>query len=115
MSCPSSFTLLAALAVAKPAVAEMLGRDGILAAVLVDDAAAHFYTDKAARGPREGAGVGAGVRDLGREGAPLTLMRVHSAMAAGLKRLQTAYRVPIVATKHLLGGGECAVCVSVVL
>lgn len=37
-----------------------------------------------------------------REGAPLTLHRVHSAVAAQLRAIQQRHRLPIVATKHLL-------------
>jgi hypothetical protein len=37
-----------------------------------------------------------------REGAPLTLHRVHTALAAELRGLQQRHRVPIIATKHLL-------------
>ena len=48
-----------------------------------------------------------GVPDLAREGAPLTLFRVHAALAAELRALQRRYRLPIIASKHLvLPGGK---------
>ncbi len=37
-----------------------------------------------------------------REGAPLTLQRVHAAVAQALRGLVREYRVAVVATKHLL-------------
>lgn len=40
-----------------------------------------------------------------REGAPLTLHRVHTAVAAALRGMQQRYRRPIIATKHLLFQG----------
>ena len=57
--CPSSFALLAAVKVAKPAVAAMADSGG-LGAVLLDGLTAHFYGDKGAKGP--GAAPGGGQR-----------------------------------------------------
>jgi hypothetical protein len=94
VSCPSSFHFLAALKVAKP-MANFLAATGGLATVLVDGITAHYYTDRDAKGPYVG-------RDT-REGAPLTVVRVQTQMAAGLKSLQHAFRVPLVATKHVFG------------
>jgi hypothetical protein len=36
------------------------------------------------------------------QGAPLGLYRVHAAVAAVLRGIQQRYRLPIIATKHLL-------------
>lgn len=44
-----------------------------------------------------------------REGAPLTLYRVHAALAAELRAIQRHFRIPVIASKHVLfPGGQVA-------
>ena len=158
--CHSSFDFLAALRTLRPKLDALAGSPAGLACVLIDNVAAHYYLDRAARGAPAGAacsrrrpkalwplllmlclqlcahpahacpttpllllctgGGGAaggwegGGGDATREGAPLTLHRVHTALAAELRGLQQRHRVPIIATKHLLlpgagaaGAGGC--------
>ncbi|KAL4521372.1 hypothetical protein Ndes2437B_g08037 [Nannochloris sp. 'desiccata'] len=118
ISCPSSFHLLAALKIIKPEATRLSRLDGGLAAVLVDNVTAHYYIDRAIKsGGTSGGGVPlmrrvvAGVvvdehgfddpSSPGSPGVSLTLGKVHSAMVVGLRNLQHALRVPIIATKHL--------------
>lgn len=91
VTCPSSFHLLAALKTVKP-TATALARRGGVAAVLVDNVAAHYYLDRTVKAGAPGAG-----------GSALTLVKVHAAMAAGFRHLQHALRAPIIATKHTFG------------
>lgn len=118
ISCPSSFHLLAALKIIKPEATRLSRLDGGLAAVLVDNVTAHYYIDRAIKsGGTSGGGVplmrrvvaGVAVDEHGFDdpsspgspGVSLTLGKVHSAMVVGLRNLQHALRVPIIATKHL--------------
>ena len=58
-----------------------------------------------------GGGVFAGggaAEDITRDGAPLTLYRVHAAIAADLRAIQRRVRVPVIASKHVLFPGGCA-------
>jgi len=98
VSCPTSFAFLAALKVSKPLVTSLM-EVASLGAVLVDNVAAHVYTDRCVKGPVDG-----------RQGAPLTPPRVHAAMAEGLKQLQGAYRVPVITTRHVLTTSERPLC-----
>jgi hypothetical protein len=82
----------------------------------VDNVAAHYYIDRAIKSGSGGGGSGAAamaaaaaaVGDVGGaggsssiQGVALTLGKVHSAMVVGLRNLQHALRVPIIATKHV--------------
>ncbi len=106
--CGSSFAALAALRVAADDAARWAAVGGV-ALVLIDNVAAHHYTDKASRG---GGSYGGGDKyssgtcgaDITRDGAPLSLHRAHAAMAAGVRALAAAARAPVVATKHVLAG-----------
>ena len=64
-----------------------------LACLLLDNVAAYHYLDRAG----------------GRGGAPLAQARVQAAVCAQLRALQQRWRVPLVASKHLVlpsaGGG----------
>lgn len=93
VSCPSSFHFLASLKVSRPLLQE-LGKDGAdVAAVLIDNLTAHYYADRDAKGALHG--------ERSRRSAPLTLPRVHKAIAHGLRAIQLAHRIPIIATKHV--------------
>ncbi|KAI3439111.1 hypothetical protein D9Q98_001520 [Chlorella vulgaris] len=114
--CHSSFELLAALRVLLQgqALQALAASEAGLACLLLDNVAAHYYLDRAGRGaPAAGtaaaaAGGAFGGGDLMHQGAPLGLYRVHAAVAAVLRGIQQRYRLPIIATKHLLlpGGKE---------
>lgn len=60
-------------------------RSECLGAILLDNASAFYYADRS-----------------NKDDTPLSVHRVHSAMMAGLKRIQHAYRVPIITTRHVL-------------
>ena len=94
ISCPSSFHFLAALKILKPFAATLAQQSG-LAAVLVDNVAAHYYLDRTVKGPPST------TTSTTTTGVSLTLMKVHIAMATGLKNLQHSLRVPVIATKHV--------------
>lgn len=52
---------------------------------------------------------GGAAEDITREGAPLTLYRVHAAIAAELRAIQRRVRVLVIASKHVLfPGGRAA-------
>ncbi|PSC75347.1 elongation factor Ts [Micractinium conductrix] len=112
--CHSSFELLASLRTLRPLLDRLSAAPGGLACLLLDNVAAHHWLDRAARGPPAGTGGaaagGGGPVDLAKEGAPLTLYRVHAALAAELRSLQHRYRLPVIASKHTLltagGGGK---------
>ena len=86
--------------------------------MLVDNVTAHYYIDRAIKSgsasltintTAAGAGLGAGGGIIGggeesisnRLGVALALGKVHSSMVVGLRNLQHALRVPIIATKHV--------------
>eukprot|EP00887_Chlorella_sp_A99_P000609 scaffold5.g609.t1 len=123
--CHSSFEYLAALRAAAPLLRGIQGRGGRLSALMIDNVAAHYSVDKAARGAAatgSGAGApgGAGAAalvasllrpwgaggapapegDITKGGAPLALARVHAAAAAELRALQQEFRVPVIASRH---------------
>lgn len=97
--------------------ATRLSQNGGLAAVLVDNITAHYYIDRAIKGGNisltinttaagtglvAGGGAGAGEESISnRLGVALALGKVHSSMVVGLRNLQHALRVPIIATKHV--------------
>lgn len=122
--CHSSFEFLAALKVLKPTLRHLKASG--LAALLIDNIAAYYYLDRAARGAAaaglgpvgvggagsivslllpQGQGLLPPATDITLEGAPLSLWRVHAAAAADLRALQQEFRLPIIATKHALLGG----------
>jgi hypothetical protein len=49
-----------------------------------------------------GDSYGGAPADLMQEGAPLGLYRVHAALAVEVQAIKQRYRVPVIATKHLL-------------
>ncbi len=80
--------------------------------MLVDNVAAHYYIDRAIKsggGSGSGGGAAMAAGDVGGaggssssiQGVALALGKVHSAMVVGLRNLQHALRVPIIATKHV--------------
>lgn len=120
ISCPSSFHVIAALKSIKPVATRLSQSNGGLAAVLVDNVAAHYYIDRSIRSGAASGGGGAPIMttavmagvavgennfnspsSASSQGVSLALGRVHSAMMVGLKNLQHALRVPIIATKHV--------------
>ncbi|PRW59359.1 DNA repair XRCC2-like protein isoform X1 isoform A [Chlorella sorokiniana] len=114
--CHSSYELLASLHTLRPTLDALAAAPGGLACLLIDNVAAFHYLDKAARGAPAGGGGGGAFggdgapEDITREGAPLTLYRVHAAIAAELRAIQRRFRVPVIASKHVLfpGGREAA-------
>ena len=53
-------------------------------------------------------GGGGAADDITRDGAPLTLYRVHAAIVAELRAIQRRLRVPVIASKHVLFSGAWA-------
>jgi hypothetical protein len=112
ISCPSSFHFLAALKIIKPEATRISQLNGGIAAVLVDNVAAHYYIDRAIKSgcgsttpivPPGGTGGGGGINggSTRSQGISLALGKVHTSMVVGLRNLQHSLRVPIIATKHV--------------
>ncbi|GAB4815729.1 hypothetical protein N2152v2_002775 [Parachlorella kessleri] len=99
--CHSSFDLLATLAVIKPTITHLAAHGGIRC-LLIDNISAFYYLDKVGRPPGGGVSTAPGVEDITREGAPLTLHRVHSGVAHALTSLAREHRVAVMVTKNLL-------------
>lgn len=118
--------MLAALKSIKPEATRLSQVHGGLAAVLVDNVSAHYYIDRAIKSGAASGGGGGGAPLLktaavtgvaigennfngpsttSTQGVSLTLGKVHSAMMLGLRNLQHALRVPIIATKHVFSAG----------